>query len=614
MTSLPDSAVQPAVPGDPGAAPLPALHTLASRLPRSATKATLLAFAIALPLVFAKSMAKDVNSDEHPYVAAATLWSRYGLTPYQDFHYNHLPTQLLIHGLLYKLTDHLLLASRAFSCLCAAGVVATLFLAAFTAFESLHHRRRWLLSAAVAAIALTNPLFTLATGLAWNHDLPTLLTLLAFLAACRGVRPGNPMSPRADNAGNAGWTALAGVLVSLAFTSRLTFGPAAAILALMLLVAPGMQIRRRAVLLSAFLSGCLLACLPTIWIVAQSPANAIWGNLLFPKLNTAYHADDGAGRITIPGKIGFLLLDLLQRPGNTLLLIAVFRTLLPRVRASADGALPAEQTGNVRLGTLGRFALGRFVASWDERTLILLAAGLWLAGCFPSPIFRQYLYAPMPLFLLLLVFGWKAARDQTRAENWILIVAAVSVAIGCYHYVSIYRLAMPNSWEPMKFHAEGVAIRNAVLRNAANGNVTIAGATTHNAAPHSGVRPNPTSPGRVLTLGPAIPLEGGLHIDVTLATGPYAYRVNPYLTDAQRSALKLSDLDDLKRSVQTDPPAAILTGFSKTLEADIIQLARDNGYASRRLPSGRLLWLRSTTPIQPATQPTTARLADPTGQ
>src|SRR5205823_6594410 len=73
----------------------------------------------ALILVLGKSMSAAMNPDENVFLASASLWGNSGLMPYRDFHYNHLPTLLLIYGLMFKVTGHLLLAARLLSTLCA---------------------------------------------------------------------------------------------------------------------------------------------------------------------------------------------------------------------------------------------------------------------------------------------------------------------------------------------------------------------------------------------------------------------------------------------------------------------------------------------------------------
>src|SRR5439155_10478884 len=141
----------------------------------------------ALLLILGKSMSQGMSADEHVFLSSASLWGHSGLMPYRDFHYNHLPTLLLIYGVMFKATDHLLLATRLFSTLCATGVVTIIFGLALVRFQKVGLKRPVTYAVLVAALMMCNSLFTLTTGLAWNHDFPTLLTLLAFLILLAGL-------------------------------------------------------------------------------------------------------------------------------------------------------------------------------------------------------------------------------------------------------------------------------------------------------------------------------------------------------------------------------------------------------------------------------------------
>ena len=70
-------------------------------------------FIVALVLVFSISIRRKVDVDEHPFIATAALLNR-GFLPYRDYHYNHMPTQVIVYAGLFRLTDHLLLAARLF--------------------------------------------------------------------------------------------------------------------------------------------------------------------------------------------------------------------------------------------------------------------------------------------------------------------------------------------------------------------------------------------------------------------------------------------------------------------------------------------------------------------
>src|SRR5258708_25884392 len=109
-----------------------------SRRPRI----SLLFFAIAFLLVFARSMFAALEVDEHSFVTTGALLARRSLLPYRDYHYNHMPTLILVYAGLFRMTDHLLLAARAFSALCAALTSVVIFRVAYGAFAQCVARRR----------------------------------------------------------------------------------------------------------------------------------------------------------------------------------------------------------------------------------------------------------------------------------------------------------------------------------------------------------------------------------------------------------------------------------------------------------------------------------------
>src|SRR6185369_10049608 len=78
--------------------------------------------------------------------------------------------------------------------------------------------------------------------------------------------------------------------------------------------------------------------------------------------------------------------------------------------------------------------------------------------------------------------------------------------------------------------------------------------------------------GKVLTLAPAWPIEAGLRIYPEFATGPFAWRSAHHLAAEKRREFRMVGPDDLADFLQSDPPAAILTGFETAeLEAPLIR-------------------------------------------
>ena len=79
--------------------------------------------ALVYPLVLTLGMTKNFSHDEHQHVAAGTLIAREGLLPYRDFPHFHTPYLAYIYALLFRGTDHLLLAARLFTVVCATAIV-----------------------------------------------------------------------------------------------------------------------------------------------------------------------------------------------------------------------------------------------------------------------------------------------------------------------------------------------------------------------------------------------------------------------------------------------------------------------------------------------------------
>src|SRR5260370_37836292 len=93
---------------------------LKMRRPLKPTMLTFLFFIVALLLVFGRSMMAGLGVDEDSFVTTGALLARRSVLPYRDYHYNHMPTLVLVYAGVFRMTGHLLLAVLALS----GGVVA----------------------------------------------------------------------------------------------------------------------------------------------------------------------------------------------------------------------------------------------------------------------------------------------------------------------------------------------------------------------------------------------------------------------------------------------------------------------------------------------------------
>jgi hypothetical protein len=509
--------------------------------PRRPARAVATFFAASFVAIFgAFAVGWPLNVDENVFVVSAAIVARNLGMLYRDFHYNHLPTLVLVYALLFRHTDYLLLAARTFCALCAAGTLTLLFREAwraFAAFDETH--RKWLIAGATALIA-SNPIFTRTAGRAWNHDFPMLLSLAAYLIMSRALRSSRP----------AAGLVLAGLLVGLAVTSRLTFATLLLPLGLFILIFPHQSLIRRLGLAAIFSAGFLFACIPTVWIWAQSPGNAYFGNFQYPALNTLFHFQNDTHWIThgvsLLSRLFFLFNINWQPPmwGNGVLLgISAFLVA---------GAFAPRKVFSDEL-------------QCELFILIVTVATCLATGLVPAPSFHQYFYPAYPFMLLaaLRCVPLQSERIQSRAFlKPVAILVGITAAFGLAEYRDIYKLAWVPRWEPVVVHRRGVEVAR------------FAGDRT------------------VLTLDPIFPMEGGANIYMQSATGPFGLRVGQYLPEARLAEYRMWGPSDLTAvfSEPSKPAFFIAVSRDQQLEKQFIGLANSFNYSTTHFDGG-VVWL-----------------------
>lgn len=491
-------------------------------------------------LLLGAGMQKPLDHDEHQFVAGGALLADRLLLPYRDYPYFHVPNLTFIYAALFAVTDYHLLAARLFSILCAWLTVGVVFSLALRLFSRLPPLPRFFIAAGAGVLLLTNPLFTYTSGKAWNHDLPVLLTLLALAAYSHGAR---------QEEGRRG-AFLSGLLVGLAAGTRLSFALVILPFLGLLLWYPGHAGRRRGRLVGSFGLGLFLALLPSLALGALAPRQFLFGNLDYARYNTLYRREMGfaegdvsAIAMSLAGKLSYLARYVVSAPGNLLLLLSFLFFAL------ALNA-PNRWQGPYRL----------------ELTLLLLLVPFLLLGSFaPTPAFFQYFYAPVPFLLLGALYGMANLPGQEARGKWSLVLLAhVVILAGAYgvkSYENVKNLLAPGNWLPVQAHQTGVEIAAVVGQ------------------------------GRVLTLAPLFPLEGGAQIYEQFATGAFAWRVAPLVSASDRQAMGMVSADELTGLLRAQPPDAILVGYEGELERPFVEYAEAGGYRPLTLAGGKVLWV-----------------------
>ena len=130
-------------------------------------------------LLFVRAMARELNHDEHQFIAPPVLLLRDGLLPYRDYPFFHMPNLVFVFAAIFATTPYLLLAARCFNAFCAALLLLLVFAIAARRFRALGEMR-WLLALSFVLLLSLNPFFRFTAGRAWNHDLPVLTSVAAL--------------------------------------------------------------------------------------------------------------------------------------------------------------------------------------------------------------------------------------------------------------------------------------------------------------------------------------------------------------------------------------------------------------------------------------------------
>src|SRR4051812_13681791 len=229
-------------------------------------------------LLFLAAMDRDLNHDEHQFIAPGVLISREGLLPYRDFPMFHLPNLAFAYAGLDRLTHQPILAAKVLSALSSTTVAALILLVSRGSSLPDSRRNLWIGAAAVL-LFLSDPLFTFTAGKTWNHEVPAFLLVLAIVLEVKAVARGSWLLFAAS-----GWMA------GLAVGTRLTFAPAALALPIAILFAP-LPRRQQITGIAVWCLAGLVSLGPCWYFLIAHREQFLFDNLAFPRLRLADPTD-----------------------------------------------------------------------------------------------------------------------------------------------------------------------------------------------------------------------------------------------------------------------------------------------------------------------------------
>lgn len=467
------------------------------------------------------AMSRALNHDEHSFIAAGVLLARDGLLPYRDYPYFHLPTLVFVYAAIFKVTNHLLLGARGFNVAAALALLIAVFCMSMRALREREYYLRLGVSMAITLLLFTNPLFRYTEGLAWNHDFPALLSALTFTCVCsysQGVR-------------RKVLVFLAGMLLGGAVSSRLTFAPLIAPFLVIIFLGPNPSGDKRWPAALLFSAGLVVALLPTLLLFWMNPHRFLFDNFSYHHtLNTSYQIGK-AQEVTVNEPLPFSYKRLISRYSGKMWLILAFSYLV----------------------------IWKKLISWEWRgdgnrrlRFVLVLIPFAFIGCLvPRPSFEQYYYDLVPFLILGIIYSL-ATTEPRLLRRYLLTFLGVFLVCGAFSgfdfkYLNAFRTV--DQWPPFVVHSMGLDLKKTIGR------------------------------GRILTLSPLFPLEGGLQIYKAFATGPFAWRTARFVPKNEKEELGFVDAEDLSQLVDSERPAGVLLGGeSEELERPFSEFAEKNGY------------------------------------
>jgi hypothetical protein len=505
-------------------------------------------FLFTLALNVSRAVRDDYSHDEDQFIASARLLLDEGQLPYLDYPFFHTPYLIFVYALLFTLTSNYnLLAARLFSAVCATANVMLVFWIVFYYFRNHPWKFRYLAAIGIMFLYLPSPLLAAAVVFSWNHNLSVLLMLGSLCMVLFGSEKKSPGV----------WFFTSGALLGIAVGVRLssiTILPAYLLASIWL---PGKFSWRRFIHLGLlFGSGFCLALLPLLWLFISAPQQFIFGNLGYAQLNSVYRlsipvAYNGNIPVYGPGtlteKVEFLWNDIIGQPANLLLFAC--------------------------LTFFGWLVLATHLGRKDEHAfrniLVFMAIPFVAIGSFlPTPSWYQYFYAPVPFSLLAIAIGFAyLTQEAVQMRKWFSALLIILVLISNIFMLQDYRrmsfLRYVELWKPLVIHRIGMDIRELV------------GAT-----------------GRVFTIAPIYPLEGGLRVYPPMATGVFAFRTGSLLSPEQQQLYGIVSDQNFEAYLDKNIPDGILVGFDSAVEHGVIEYAVSRGYEPHPLDGLLTLWVR----------------------
>ncbi|HZP88908.1 MAG TPA: hypothetical protein VFB54_19005 [Burkholderiales bacterium] len=494
--------------------------------------AVAVAFIVLAVVLFAAAMTGRLNYDEEQYIAGA-YFAR-DLKLYRDFVSFQPPMYTWILAAAFELSGGwYLLVARLITWTFSLGCCTLLFSLLLT-----------LGTGPLVASALV--LMFVACPFAWipltaaRNDIMPLFWLLLGIWLC--------FYPTGRLTASAARSLFAGLVLSLAASTKYTYGFAAPIMGVAVLydeyVAGGGKWRFAPRRTAAFVLGAALGALPLVYFLVVDRERFLFLTLFFhlTAIPQWYDAQGAGYVLTFGNRIRMLLLSALQGSNAALLLVVTFSAFALAVQRYRNGK------GFSGLGPA--FTL-----------LALLLSSLVLAFATGPAAGNLSMYYVGVAALAVLLAGWLYAAVRSSLPAWaplVIVILGVGFSLSALseYRVALERSLYPSQWAGVQTHDAALKIADILARHGVSGHVA--------------------------TLFPMVALDAN-RVLPQFAAGPFFYRsADLYNPDevARLRGVGPATMDHL--FMTASPPAAVVGGFGvvgfQHMDRALIEYARRMGY------------------------------------
>ncbi len=518
------------------------LDTMKSAVKRGTWSVVGIVVAYIAIATFRLSVTSPYSYDEDQFFAGPSEVARYGLHPYRDFPYFHMPNLVYAYAPLFLFSHYPFLLARLLSGFFAIGVSIAVFLVSRSLLPQDDKRISLSVALSAAVLVANSSLYALAASRVWNHAPSTLCALIAFMAhshALRGCRSGK-------------YFLLSGIFLGMAIGIRLSFAPLVLPFLIMPILLPNSDAKWKVRGIVAFGAGGLLANALGLYFWITHPAQFWFGNVHYASLNTLYKAEMGyVTAMWIRDKLVYLAQLVFSHPADLLIIFATMFCFL-----------------GAKVRHIGRSIL----THRDFLFLVILLPFLYTGSFAPTPAWPQYFFAPLPFLVLLGPYALAYLRDgeaRLACVRSLALAAVLSCFFGSFPKTSgaVRPLVEPETWVPIQVHAAASELAAEVSKVGKGG--------------------------MVLTLVPTFAAEAGIPVYPPLVVGVFGWRVSHLLPPSERHHQSMAGPADLQDLLQSKRPVVAFKHHSvpQSLEEPLREFVRRYRYRCKELSHGLEVWI-----------------------